>query len=315
SIKTMIRNEIIDKDGLRCSEQTLGLACLSAAWSWPWFVRQVRRRDQTGKKERSDRNHHVHTEPGTFSGDLVSCCGFLGGSLLPLTSLVQGLLVWCGAAEGGFSDKLVELGQNVTLDCEVSVKNVYWYLMKPMEPPVFILLSHSSVSTFATYENPTLNRTFSLQLNSSLFIANVTENELGIYYCALNGMPPKFSTGTRLQPTSGPPSDHQEENQELQNHKEQTGLLPTVLIISALQICVLVIAVAGSVFSTYINSVAVSHCTASPKSRLPTSVQQHSGMQQNRVSVLFQEGLQTGHRRSSYTVVEFTQFSSDLQDQ
>ncbi|KAI4875472.1 hypothetical protein NFI96_023751, partial [Prochilodus magdalenae] len=180
------------------------------------------------------------------------------------SALSPGLLVWCGAAEG-FSDKLVELGQNVTLDCEVSVKNVYWYLMKPNEPPVLILLSHSSVSTLATYGNhPALNRTFSLQLNSSLFIANVTENELGIYYCALNETPPKFSTGTRLQPTSESFSDRLDRTEGNQT----CGRCPDVavsdqqilLTVSGLVNCVLLVVVTGELFTSPISSANTANC-------------------------------------------------------
>ncbi|KAK1802086.1 hypothetical protein P4O66_004430 [Electrophorus voltai] len=57
--------------------------------------------------------------------------------------IVKGLLLWCGAAES-FTDKMVDLGQNVTLRCEVAIRDVYWYLMKPSHPPVFILRSFSN---------------------------------------------------------------------------------------------------------------------------------------------------------------------------
>ncbi|KAF5896074.1 uncharacterized protein DAT39_014217, partial [Clarias magur] len=93
------------------------------------------------------------------------------------------LLVCCGSAES-FTEKSVNLGQNVTLKCEVSVRDVFWFLMKSSEPPVFILRSFSSQSKSAEYSNMTFSKTFSLQYNSSLFIHNVSTNELGVYYCS-----------------------------------------------------------------------------------------------------------------------------------
>ncbi|XP_060714795.1 uncharacterized protein LOC132838487 [Tachysurus vachellii] len=119
------------------------------------------------------------------------------------------LLVFCGAAEC-FTEKSVDLGQNVTLKCEVSVNNVYWFLMKASEPPVFILRSFFSISLTADYSNTTFNKRFSLQYNSSLFIHNISTNELGVYYCIYiqKGSSPNISRGIRLYIQS-----HSAENQ------------------------------------------------------------------------------------------------------
>ncbi|KAF5896072.1 uncharacterized protein DAT39_014208, partial [Clarias magur] len=107
------------------------------------------------------------------------------------------LLVCCGAAES-FTETSVDLGQNVTLKCEVSVRDVFWFLMKPPEPPVFILRTYSSQSKSAEYSNKTFSKTFSLQYNSSLFIHNIGTNELGVYYCSQTALPYGISRGIRL---------------------------------------------------------------------------------------------------------------------
>ncbi|XP_053532550.1 uncharacterized protein LOC108259247 isoform X2 [Ictalurus punctatus] len=107
------------------------------------------------------------------------------------------LHVFCGAAES-FTEKSVDLGQNVTLKCEVSVNNVLWFLMKPSEPPVFILRSFSSSILVPYYRNTTFSKRFSVQYNSSLFIHNISTNELGVYYCIQTGSPYNTSSGIRL---------------------------------------------------------------------------------------------------------------------
>ena len=108
----------------------------------------------------------------------------------------------CGAAEG-FTDKLVDLGQNVTLNCDIAVKDAYWFLMKPSQPPLYILRSFARAYTVPKYSNSSFSKKFSLQINSSLVIHNITFNELGIYYCMYNDTPPKISTGIRILHTSG----------------------------------------------------------------------------------------------------------------
>ncbi|TSK67287.1 hypothetical protein Baya_5264 [Bagarius yarrelli] len=104
------------------------------------------------------------------------------------------LLVVCGAVKGS-TDMLVNLGQNVTLKCEIFVSNVYWYLIKPSEPPVFLLRTYTHTVHKAEYKNITLQKTFSLQYNSSLFIHNISANELGVYHCI---QMPHIGTGIRL---------------------------------------------------------------------------------------------------------------------
>ncbi|KAF4093402.1 hypothetical protein AMELA_G00001660 [Ameiurus melas] len=160
------------------------------------------------------------------------------------------LLVCCGAAEG-FTEKSVDLGQNVTLKCEVSLRDVYWYLVKPSESLVFIFRSFSRKSLTPVYSNTTFSKTFSLQYNSSLFIHNISTNELGVYYCIQTGSPPDISRGIRLSIRS-----HSAANQtfKIEAPQNQTAdedieirLWRNLFIISGMMNGVLLIAVTVSI--------------------------------------------------------------------
>ncbi|XP_049327290.1 uncharacterized protein LOC103045084 [Astyanax mexicanus] len=212
------------------------------------------------------------------------------------------LLMCCGAADG-FSDLLVDLGQNVTLDCEISVKHVYWFLMKPSHPIVYILRSFTSTSTDAVYGDQAFRERFSLKHYGSLFIQNITVNELGIYYCMNPDSSQKISNGTRLYITQHSDDHHNqtETNQQLRNeiqHKdEEIRLWKTLFILSGLMMCIMLITVIGFI---------ISHCSGSP----------NNGLQQNEesgiIKKLYTVMQQNGRRSSTFTVVEFTQLSSVL---
>ncbi|XP_060767715.1 uncharacterized protein LOC132875111 [Neoarius graeffei] len=170
------------------------------------------------------------------------------------------LLVCCGAAEG-FIEKSVNLGQNVTLKCEVSINYVFWFLMKPSEPPVNILRSYSSLSLWAEYSNTTFSKTFSLQYNSSLFIHNISMNELGVYYCIQTGSSPNISSGIRLYIQNHSAENQgckieQRQNQSVSTPGETWKTFVPILIISV--IMNLALAVTVTVFT-------VRHCRRSPK--------------------------------------------------
>ncbi|XP_060715459.1 uncharacterized protein LOC132838860 isoform X2 [Tachysurus vachellii] len=159
------------------------------------------------------------------------------------------LLVFCGAAEC-FTEKSVDLGQNVTLKCEVSLSNVYWFLMKASERPVLILLSYSSKSLTADYSNTTVNKRFSLQYNSSLFIHNISTNELGVYYCIYTqkGSPPNISRGIRLYIQSHSAENQTEECQNQTPDKDgKIRLWRNLFIITGLVIGVVMVAVTVSI--------------------------------------------------------------------
>ncbi|KAF4093394.1 hypothetical protein AMELA_G00001640 [Ameiurus melas] len=177
------------------------------------------------------------------------------------------LLVFCGAAEG-FTEKSVDLGENVTLKCEVSVNNVLWFLMKPSELPVLILHSYSSSILVPYFKNTTFSQRFSVQYNSSLFIHNISTNVLGVYYCIQTGSPYNTSSGIRLSIRNHSPENQTCKTEQCQNQTYQTcstceeTINFPILIISVIFNCVLVIVV--TVFT-------VCHCRRRPKTRAQPS--------------------------------------------
>ncbi len=104
------------------------------------------------------------------------------------------LLIWCRAAET-LTDRLTDLGQNVTINCDFDVTEVNWLLLKLPDPPVLIL---RTFSTTPHYYNNRFKHKYSVQHKPHLFINNVTINELGFYYCVTTDTPPKYSNGTRI---------------------------------------------------------------------------------------------------------------------
>ncbi|XP_046696635.1 uncharacterized protein LOC124380004 [Silurus meridionalis] len=166
------------------------------------------------------------------------------------------LLVCYGAADS-FTEKLVDFGRNVTLHCEVDIKDVYWFLIKPSEPPVFILRSFSGRSLRAEYSNPTFRKTFSVQYNSSLFIHNISTNVLGVYYCSKTpaGSPPNISHGFKLyiQNHSAVPENQTSMTRQCQHQTidkgEEIRLWRNFLIILGMMICMGIAAVTVSIVS------------------------------------------------------------------
>lgn len=94
----------------------------------------------------------------------------------------------------------VELGQNVTLNCSLAEKEIYWFIQRHSEPPVHILRSLGTHQfSFYNQRVKEFKEKYSLQMSSRLFIHNVTRNELGSYYCARVEDHLIFSNGTRLK--------------------------------------------------------------------------------------------------------------------
>lgn len=106
---------------------------------------------------------------------------------------LTGLLVWCQAVE----TELTKLGQNVTINCDLDEKEIYWMVLKPPNRPVMILRLFSTSPT-PFYYDVGFRPKYSVQHKYCLFIKNVTVDELGIYYCMTTEAPPKFSNGTKL---------------------------------------------------------------------------------------------------------------------
>ncbi|XP_072527786.1 uncharacterized protein [Salminus brasiliensis] len=227
------------------------------------------------------------------------------------------LLLWCGAADG-FTDLLVDLGQNVTLGCEISIKNVDWFLLKPSHPTVFILHSFSSKDTSAQYSDPAFRERFSLKYNGSLFIQNITVNELGIYLCINKESLCKMSNGIRLyinvnvDDTNNQTEKNLQLQDEIQHKNQEITLWKTLLITCGLVTCIMVITV---------TSVLVSHYKETPNKYLQfpdPSLQQcqdPSGIQVDVLHLndkLYTVMLPNSSRNSTFTVVEFNQLSPVL---
>ncbi|XP_065115837.1 uncharacterized protein [Paramisgurnus dabryanus] len=112
---------------------------------------------------------------------------------MKIIQLLIYLFVLCQAAET--LNHLTDLGQNVTINCDLDEGEIYWLLLKTPDPPVMIL--RTLPTTFFLF-NTTFRHKYSLQSKNHLFINNITIDELGVYYCMKKGTPPKFSSGTRL---------------------------------------------------------------------------------------------------------------------
>ncbi|KAI2650807.1 Ig kappa chain V-II region 26-10 [Labeo rohita] len=109
---------------------------------------------------------------------------------------LAGLLVWCQAVET--LTELTNLGQNVSINCDVEDTEIYWMLLKLPNPPVMILRLFSTSPT-PFYYKAHFRSKYLVQPKHRLIIRNVTIDELGDYYCMSTEAPPQFSNGTRLQ--------------------------------------------------------------------------------------------------------------------
>ncbi|KAI2644028.1 Ig kappa chain V-V region T1 [Labeo rohita] len=123
--------------------------------------------------------------------------------------LLFGLLV-CHTIES-LNDKRVNLGENVTLDCLIGVKEIYWVFQKLTDSPVVILRSFSSELASSLIQDVRMKDKYSSLTFSRLFISNVTTEELGIYYCLKTGSFLQFSNGTRLHTTEAARDHNQTE--------------------------------------------------------------------------------------------------------
>ncbi|KAI7791505.1 hypothetical protein IRJ41_020062, partial [Triplophysa rosa] len=150
------------------------------------------------------------------------------------------ILIWCQAAET--LDQLTDLGQNVTINCDLDDEDVYWILFKQSDSPTVILRSFSNPTT-AFYFNETFENKYSVQSKHRLVIYNVTVDELGVYYCMNKDTPPKLSHSTRLniiEPTQPMYHFSEYQNQTAVNsiHQNETQW-HIIIIISALMNAVL----------------------------------------------------------------------------
>ncbi|KAF4097869.1 uncharacterized protein LOC131529668 isoform X1 [Onychostoma macrolepis] len=177
---------------------------------------------------------------------------FNGGNDTKIIQHLICLLVWCQAVET--LTELTHLGQNVSINCDLDEKEIYWMLLKLPNRPVMILRLFSTSPT-PFYYDVRFRLKYSVQPKHHLFIKNVTTDELGVYYCMTTEAPPKFSSGTRLhitEPTKLPECQNHtvvkyiEQNHTMLNDTDQRPWV-IVIIVSGLMHGVLVFVVIGFV--------------------------------------------------------------------
>ncbi|XP_039550762.1 uncharacterized protein LOC120495324 [Pimephales promelas] len=157
------------------------------------------------------------------------------------------VLICCRAA---VSDQLTDLGSNVTINCDLDENEVYWILLKTPDPPTVILRSFPT-SRAPFYSNKTFIKKYSVQFKHRLVINNVTDDELGIYYCMNAGATPKLSNSTRLTFTESTQVTECYNNTiECQNHTavdQNQKQCQIIIIISGLMNGLLLIVLIGLV--------------------------------------------------------------------
>ncbi|XP_048023300.1 uncharacterized protein LOC125253389 [Megalobrama amblycephala] len=162
------------------------------------------------------------------------------------------LLIWCQAAET-LTAQLTDLGQNVTINCDLDENEVFWFLLKLPDSLAVILRTFSHPIPF--YYNERFRHKYSVDSKHNLLINNVTTDELGVYYCMSTDS--KFSNGIRLhiiEPT--PQTECQNQNHTVVQYIQQNQTVvkyiqqnqtswQTLTLISALFNAVLVVVVIG----------------------------------------------------------------------
>ncbi|XP_039538178.1 uncharacterized protein LOC120486309 isoform X3 [Pimephales promelas] len=139
-------------------------------------------------------------------------------------------------------DKQVNLGENVTLDCQIDVKDIFWFFQKQTDSPVVIMRTFTSHSTVSQYYEERFKVKYSSLTLSRLFISNITIDELGIYYCVKTGIPPQLSNGIGLY-ISG---DVQDQNQtEVNNNSQSPNTQQTLMILYFILSIVMFLAIIG----------------------------------------------------------------------
>ncbi|XP_052394394.1 uncharacterized protein LOC127942609 [Carassius gibelio] len=118
-------------------------------------------------------------------------------------------LMWSQVTES-LTNTAVTLGADVIISCDLDIEEIYWFRQKSPDPPELILRTFSSRTEEAKYENSIFKLKYSVKTNSSLFIRNITADDLGVYYCVKSSEPQKFSNGTKIYISeSRDPPQHQ----------------------------------------------------------------------------------------------------------
>ncbi|XP_051979590.1 uncharacterized protein LOC127640917 [Xyrauchen texanus] len=139
------------------------------------------------------------------------------------------LLVWCPATES-LIDKWVNLGENVTLDCDIGSNEIYWFFLKRPDSLAVILRTFTSDSQWAHFYNEQFRNKYASQKWSRLMISNITADELGIYYCVKTDSLLKLNNGTRLYISETGQTGNET---ECNNHSQHLKTLQTLTASSA----------------------------------------------------------------------------------
>ncbi|XP_052395674.1 uncharacterized protein LOC127943344 isoform X5 [Carassius gibelio] len=107
------------------------------------------------------------------------------------------LFMWSRVTES-LTNTAVTLGADVIISCDLDIEEIYWFRLKSPDPPELILRTYSSTFEGADNENIIFKLKYSVKTNSSLFIRNISADELGVYYCVKTSEPQKFSSGTKI---------------------------------------------------------------------------------------------------------------------
>ncbi|KAI7790906.1 hypothetical protein IRJ41_004029 [Triplophysa rosa] len=149
------------------------------------------------------------------------------------------LLLCCQTTES-LSDKRVILGGNVTLDCELDNKDIYWVFMKPPESLALIFRTFTADSIKPAFFDQRLKSKYSSKTLSRLFISYITKDELGIYYCEkvdTTGL--QLSNGTKLYTTETAHQNMTEENDQPQHMQHNTTTTHLALTLTSISLNVL----------------------------------------------------------------------------
>ncbi|XP_065100620.1 uncharacterized protein [Paramisgurnus dabryanus] len=159
------------------------------------------------------------------------------------TALLFFYLLLCCQHTESLTNKRVILGENVTLDCDIDIKDIYWLSQKPSESLVVIFRSFTSDSTSPMFTDPRLRNKYSSLTNSSLFISNITKDELGIYYCAklyLTAL--TLGNGTKLYISEAAYQNETEENDQHNNTiiTQHSALTHTSILLNVLLLIIII---------------------------------------------------------------------------
>ncbi|XDV22602.1 hypothetical protein PO909_027467 [Leuciscus waleckii] len=155
-------------------------------------------------------------------------------------------LLVCQTTES-LRDKRVNLGENVTLECQIGVKEIYWVFQKLTDSPVLMMRTFTIDSTSAQFYDERLKDKYSSLTLSRLLINNITIDELVIYFCVKTAPTLQLSDGTRLNITEASQDQNQTEvNNNSQSPNTQTPKTDNIMTVTSFILnIVLIIAIIG----------------------------------------------------------------------